>query len=63
MLKQSSSERNSEAKVHVLESTWMLKSPSSNLDGDLEQTQVSSSANSDMKTAEALGGAVYEDNL
>ena len=60
-LKQSSSERNSAANLQVLESTWMLKSPE-NVDGDMEQVEVRSSASSDMKTVEGFGGAVDENH-
>ena len=56
MLKQSKSERNSAANVQLLESTWMLKSPSRRVDGDIEQREVSSSDSSDRKVVEALGG-------
>ena len=56
MLKQSSSVRNSAANVQLLESTWMLKSPSRSIEGDMEQTEVSSSDSSDMKVVEAFGG-------
>lgn len=56
MLKHSNSDRNSAAKVQVLESTWMLKSPSSSVDGDMEQIEVRSSDNSDMNEVEGLGG-------
>lgn len=56
MLKQSSSDRNSAAKVQVLELTWMLKSPSSSVEGDLEHMEVRNSENSDMNKVEGLGG-------
>ena len=56
ILKQSSSDRNSAANLQLLESTWMLKSPSRSVDGDLEQIEVSSSESSDMKVVEGLGG-------
>ena len=56
MLKQSRSDRNSEAKGQLVESTWMLKSPSRSVDVDIEQMEVSSSDSSDRKVEEAFGG-------
>lgn len=56
MSKQSNSDRNSAAKLQLVESTWMLKSPSRSVKGDLEQTEVNSSVSSDMKVVEAFGG-------
>lgn len=55
-LKQSSRARNSAANLQVLESTWMLKSPSRSVDGDMAQVEVRSSASSDKKMVEGLGG-------
>lgn len=65
MLKQSRriADRNSVANVQMLESTWILKSPSRSVDGDMEQTEVSSSDSSDMKVVEAFGRAVDKDHL
>ena len=56
MLKQSSSNRNSEAKGQLVESTCMLKSPNRSVDADMEQMEVSSSDSLDMKVDEAFGG-------
>ncbi|XP_041634511.1 interferon-induced protein 44-like [Cheilinus undulatus] len=39
MLKQSSSDRNSEVSVQLVESTWMLKSPRRSMEEDLEQIE------------------------
>lgn len=63
ILKQSTSARISKAEMQVLEATWMVKSPSRDVDGELEQTKLRNSENSDMNVAEALGGAVIEENL
>ena len=57
MLEQSRGDRNSEAKGQLVESTWMLKSPSRSVDVDIEQMEVSSSDSSDRKVEEAFGGS------
>ena len=56
MLKQSRSDINSEIKGQLVESTWMLKSPSRSVDADMEQMEVSTSDSSDRKVEEAFGG-------
>ena len=53
MLKQPRSDRNSEAKGHLVESTWILKPPSRSVDENMEQMEVSIS---DRKVEEAFGG-------
>lgn len=54
--KQSNNERKSTAKEQLLESTWMLKSPSMRVAGDMGQTEASRSENSCRKQEEAFGG-------
>ena len=54
MLKQSSSDKKSTARKQLLESTWMLKSPTMIVARDIGQTEASSSESSSRKQVEAF---------
>ena len=62
-VKKPNSARISTAEMQVLEATWMMELPNRDVDGELSQTEFRNSENSDMNVAQALWGAVIEENL